>query len=282
MLRTADKRLTVRHKYTGRKRAFVAPIVQPRCFIHFFRRPTSVKLIQNEIEILSIHIPKTGGSSFQKTLQSLYGEKAFQRLDFTVREVNGSPRMIATNRTSQQLLDDISGHRKLPETVRVVHGHFRYEHFTRFFQLNPDTRVVTWLRDPIRRIVSSFNYLNAEFEREIEHTAYSRQLFKRLRRSLVGFAREPWLTGIYSNYLRGRDLETYDFVGLIEHYDDELNRFGDIVGVRDIPSFNVNQAKRTAPALKEQQEAALIALNQDNLAIYNKALSIKAAFARKY
>jgi hypothetical protein len=232
-------------------------------------------LIKNRIEVLSIHIPKTGGSSFQKTLQQLYGEDSFQRLDFTVREAGGRPNMKATNRTSQELLDRIDSRGELPSDIRVLHGHFHYEDFTRFFELDSGTRVVTWLREPVRRIVSNYNYILSTFHRETELTPRSEQHFKRLVKSLLEFARHPRDVHLYADYLRGRDLSEYDFVGVMEAYEDELIRLGKILGVTEIPQFNVNQARQKAPALDRDQELALVALYKENLEIYKKALDIK-------
>lgn len=239
-----------------------------------------MSLIKNGIELLSIHIPKTGGSSFQNSLQALYGEDAFQRLDFTVREKDGRPSMKATNRTPQELLDQIYLEQELPAHIRVLHGHFHYRDFTRFFALKNDTKVVTWLRDPVRRIVSNYHFLIAQFEREVTHTPLSRQLFNRLLKSLPEFARHPRDTDLYNDYLQGRDLTDYDFVGIIECYQDELQRLGKTLGVQHISGFNVNRAQQEAPPLDAQQTDVLTDLNKENLAIYNMALAIKAESGR--
>jgi hypothetical protein len=235
-----------------------------------------MQLIKNNIELLSIHIPKTGGSSFQKSLQSLYPADAFQRLDFKVREVQGCSRMMATNQTSQDLLDQINDSGELPANIRVLHGHFHYEHVVQFFALNPSATVVTWLREPVQRIVSNYYYLIASFEQEIQHTPHSSQLFKRLVKSLPEFAHNRRDTRLYEDYLRGRDLTDYAFVGIIEEYEAELGRLAAILDVPELPRFKVNRAKQTAPALNAKQAAALIALNKVNLEIYREAVAMRA------
>ncbi len=231
-------------------------------------------MIKNNIELLSIHIPKTGGSSFQKSLQALYGEDAVLRLDFTVRDTAEGPRMVATNRTSQELLDQIYSEEQLSPTIRVLHGHFHYQNFVRFFDLPENARVVTWLRHPIARIVSNYHYLVASFHREVQHTPLSSKLFKRLVKSLPEFAAQPRDVNLYSDYLRGRRLSEFDFVGIIEAYDSELDRLGSILGMGEVTHFKVNRAAKPAPALLPQQEIALQAHNSENLDIYNEALAL--------
>lgn len=233
--------------------------------------------IVNNIALLSIHIPKTGGSSFQKTLQSLYPADAFQRLDFKVREVQGTARMIATNRTSQQLLDDIYARGELAPNIRVLHGHFHYEDVVKFFRLRPGAAVVSWLRDPVQRTVSNYHYLIASFEREIRHTPRSEELFRRLLKSLPEYARNNRDGSLYADYLRGRALADYAFIGIVEEYDAELRRLAATLGVADLPRFKVNRARRTAPALNAEQAAELAALNQSNLAIYQQAVALRSA-----
>ena len=184
-----------------------------------------MQLIENNIELLSIHIPKTGGSYFQKTLQTLYPAEAFQCLNFSVREVHGCPRMIDRNQASQVLLDRIYDERKLPAHIHDVHGHFHYEDILKFFMLSSNATVVTWLRDPVQRIVSNYHYLIDRFELEIRHTPLSTQLFSRLVKSLPEFAENGRDTSLYADYLRGRDINDYAFIGVVEDYDAELQRF---------------------------------------------------------
>lgn len=231
--------------------------------------------IVNQIAVLSIHIPKTGGSSFQNTLVDAYGQSAFLRLDFTVQKRLGIPRIVATNRTSQASIDEIIEQGKLNDQIKIVHGHFHYSDFIQFFELSTEAKVITWLRDPIDRIVSNYNYLVSILDQDLDHTPRSREVLNRMLKSLPEFSRIPRDIALYSDYLSGQDLADYDFIGIVEDYDNELKRLGKILGARELPTHHVNKTARKLirPTATEEQE--ITKLHEQNQRIYQRAKVLK-------
>lgn len=230
--------------------------------------------IRHNLELLSIHIPKTAGSSFQKTLESVYGEDAFMRLDYTT-DPDDRDRMTAKNQTSQGDLDRLMKKGTLDENVRILHGHIHYDDFERFFDVTPELKVITWLRDPIQRIVSNYNYLRARFEAETRLSPVADKLFNRLVMSLTDFARLPRDVHMYRDYTRGRDLKNYDFIGITEDYDYDVRRLGKIMGWKKVPSYHINrtQSKPFQPGVEELEQLKDICA--ENIAIYEESLGIK-------
>ena len=231
--------------------------------------------ISNNLELLSIHIPKTAGTSFYKALESVYGRDALLRLDFSIGKKQGLPAMIATNNTDQSLLDKIASEGKLDRGIRVVHGHFRYEHFAYMFEMEPNTRVISWVRDPIERIVSSYNYRHSILEKEAGRTSRAQRLGNSPMRDLMQWANEPGNFRAYTNYLRGRELADYDFLGIMEHYEEELRRLARILDMPALPNLKLNSTSMKSYLPSSQERAKIAELCKESIGIYRQALDLK-------
>jgi hypothetical protein len=76
---------------------------------------TPIELPPERLELISIHIPKTAGTSFRNTLKTVYGEDHVARLDIELYDKH-----IRLNE-----LDYFES--SLPNHLKVIHGHFSYE-----------------------------------------------------------------------------------------------------------------------------------------------------------
>ena len=92
-------------------------------------------LIKNQLELVSIHIPKTAGTSFRGILKEVYGEAGVIRLDIDLLK--------------EELRIDEQGFskKKLPGSVKVAHGHFSPALLRSRFEIAPEVPFITWLRD---------------------------------------------------------------------------------------------------------------------------------------
>ena len=89
-------------------------------------------------EIVSIHIPKTGGTSFWRVLEHIYGPKAVQRV--FPREYEAEAPI------------------SVKRGIRALHGHFRYADLGQRVQVASPVKLVTWLRNPVDRVISNYHY----------------------------------------------------------------------------------------------------------------------------
>ncbi|MFT6020599.1 MAG: hypothetical protein ACI9CQ_003405, partial [Saprospiraceae bacterium] len=86
------------------------------------------------LDLISIHIPKTGGTSFYQILQQVYGEElsiSYRRKDY--------------NEVIQRGLDLA---KTINEEIKIFHGHLCYEELRTIHQ-NSNAKVICWLRDPV-------------------------------------------------------------------------------------------------------------------------------------
>lgn len=191
-------------------------------------------------EMISLHIPKSGGSSFRDFLGDLYGE--------------GLRTMYALEETAPRLIDKV----ELEPQTRCLHGHFQadaYDH------LLPGAVKVTWLRDPVERVISGY-YQFLRHPQTAEDSEFNREFFES-GMSLMEFARHDNIRSSLFWYLNAVPLEDFFLVGLTELYDDSMRLFCHLLGVpepaasRTIntnPDKAVSQRYPLAPAQRSELE----------------------------
>ena len=208
--------------------------------------------------IVSIHIPKTGGVSFREVLAELAEGHLVQ--DYADRPLAPA----SLGRRLRERLRRV----RLPPGTRVVHGHFIA---SKYWSRHPDARFVTWLREPIERLVSHYHYWLRE--PDPENPTCRRLLEERL--TLGEFAALPELRDVQARFLSGLPIEAFAFVGLTERYEEGMELFGRLFGLEP----GVQAARRnTNPERKGERyelepglRSSLEALNRADLALYARA-----------
>jgi hypothetical protein len=150
--------------------------------------------------VVSMHLPKTAGTSFRLFLQELYGE--------------GFRSMYEEKETAPRLLHTV----KLKERDRCLHGHFQA---TAYEEKLPGAIKLTWLRDPVERVVSSyFQYLRQP--EEARGSQFSERFFTE-GWGLMDFARSEEIRYQLVWYFDAVPLEDFFFVGITECYEQSLD-----------------------------------------------------------
>ncbi|MFI4891481.1 MAG: sulfotransferase family 2 domain-containing protein [Steroidobacterales bacterium] len=108
-------------------------------------------------QLVFVHIPKTGGLSLHAALENIYGRKSTLR---------------AGNEDELQRLRRLPDHQ--PIDKEFISGHFFYNDIKNRCQ--PNAILVSILRDPITRILSSYNYITTWSEHPL-HEQTMRQSF---------------------------------------------------------------------------------------------------------
>ena len=97
----------------------------------------------NMIELISLHIPKTGGRSLRRVLKNVYGDT----LDLRQEIHDFYPDV----KTSPPLEDDF------PDHTRAIHAHLSIRHFMPIIQAH-NPKVITWIREPVERMISNYYF----------------------------------------------------------------------------------------------------------------------------
>lgn len=232
--------------------------------------------VKHALELISIHIPKTAGTSFHKILEAQYPGKALLRLDFEyVRDQDETDILRAKNKTEQRVLDGLVNAGEIPDHVKAIHGHFTRQDIYQLLGNIQDVRMVTWLREPIDRVISNYNYLNELLESEIQDRPQAQRLVKRLKRSIYEFASLPANANKYQIYLGGQSLDFFDFVGLTDVFDEDIQRLADIMGWQTPEVYHVNKTPRKSHGFTAEEQTSLESLYSHDIRIYQSAVELR-------
>lgn len=223
--------------------------------------------------LISVHLPKTAGTSFEAALRSHFGERL--RLDYEAKPLH-------QGRARRRLLaaQGAIGHglRGLAEPgIACVHGHFLPLSY-RWLRCAGPRVFVTWLRDPVERLASHYQHWRRVQEPPATDVLHVRMLEEDWSFERFALARE--LRNIYGEFLWGFPLASFTFVGISEHYAEDLDDFGR----RFLGSALAYREERRNPAADAGGYAIDAALRRRiekfhaaDLRLYRKALALRTA-----
>ncbi len=219
---------------------------------------------KHQLQLVSIHIPKTAGTSFRNTLREVYGEDHVVRLDITLEEEK-----IRLNEK------DWNGPR-LSKDIQVAHGHFSPSLFQKYFREN-EANYITWLRHPVERVISNYYYLVKRLKEELEEERKGLNILSKLQRSLEEYASAPLNQNRISKFLSGRALEDFAFVGIQEHYQADLQRLAQLLEWPTAPHFRHNvTGKRYEVSTDLRKQIA--SYNEADMILYEKGLELREKY----
>ncbi len=226
--------------------------------------------------LISVHIPKTGGTSFRMILEQHFGTRLlYDYQDYPMARRSPLPQL-------QALLATRHAKTRLTH-YECVHGHFlayKY-HFIR-----PARRAI-WLRDPIDRFVSRYHHYQRDVAQGSHLTPQYQRFIRRPDLTLEEFARIRQFHNVYARFLWGEPLERFDFVGITERFNSSLQLFTQLFAIGENassqpPAHNVNPHHQVAKPyeLPPRLNAYLRRVNARDLRLYDQALERNADLAR--
>lgn len=231
--------------------------------------------------LISVHLPKTAGTSFEHSLRRHFGAQLQRR--YADKPLHHHP----LRRNLRAAREGLCGRHREEASPACVHGHFlplSYRHLAR----RADVRFVTWLREPIDRLLSHYHYWRRAADSDAQDTLQDQMqhnLQRRMREenwSFEQFAQRRELRNVYRAFLWGFPVERFDFIGITEHYASDLREFGQRFLDRDLrpAEENRNPAHRAGSAgegysidrgLREKLER----VHARDLSLYRFALELR-------
>ena len=218
-------------------------------------------------EILAVHIPKTAGSAFDAVLKSVYGEEQVERDDGPTR----------TDRSLYPDPDALRAHvraavEERTSWPRVITGHFPLSKYERFRR---SAFTIVWLREPAARLLSQYFFYRSPAPTP-GMTAWARaaRAIPPERIMEVDWPSNP----ITERLLRGYDADDIDFVGIQEHFAEDLADLGRMLGWPPV-EIPVHNRLTTAEYLEFHPSAELLqkirAANEADVQLYKRALQLR-------
>jgi len=220
--------------------------------------------------ILSIHIPKTAGTSFGKSLKTKFGE----RLMFDYGDWAGydSPEVLLhrAERTEQMR----ARKDELLESFDVIHGHFLADKYLGLF---PQTDFVAFFRDPSQQTLS--NYYFMQNNPHLPHPAV--KILHETKMTILEFLSWDAVQNPQAKFLGSVPVESLAMVGLTEEFTRSIDLFRSTFG-HDVPAHFVSNVNPERPGLEYKMDVelrkAMDKFRAADLDIYRRA---KEVFAKQ-
>lgn len=205
--------------------------------------------------IFFVHIPKTAGTSFRKAAESFLGSQNVL-YDYSPSSEETSE---LVDRWVYKEKDLLGFYRALCKAnVSFLSGHVNANKFVYLFSVR---QTVTFVRDPVQRLVS-------EYQHFVRHHGYEGDF--------PSFYRKPQFANRQSKILQGVPLEAIGLLGLNEEYEDSLTILNHRYNL-NVQSVDMNigrKDKTTSYELPKEQLNELVALNEQDIRLYRKAVHL--------
>lgn len=175
--------------------------------------------------LISVHIPKTAGTAFGALLQTRFGARLLR--DYEDRPLSHPPLCRIACSLGQLPLA-----RRRLRGYDAVHGHFLA---LKYLAARGD--VVTWLRDPVQRVVSRYEHYRRDVAEGRPLQAVP-GLVPGL--TLEDFIEIPRFHNTYAKYFRGYPLQRVRCIGFSEDMAEGLGRMQRVLGLDLGTAMRVN------------------------------------------
>jgi hypothetical protein len=172
----------------------------------------------------------------------------------------------------------------------LVIGHFMYQHVRK---LRSDRFLLTFLRDPVERVISNYHFLRSGSpvsnysERAIETAKVLtlreflicddpgvRMVTQNFQAKALAYDIRPEYQVAISDLRRDaeRNLSTFDFVGIVEHFNESMAVLSQMLGTDlAIKRLNANTARSSAPRASSAEIELIRRLNEVDIVLYGRA-----------
>jgi hypothetical protein len=187
--------------------------------------------------LISIHFPKTGGSSFRTALVTAYGETAVLSLYDCDPADPSNPLWIYPDWFLRNRPRDLG-------EFKVVHGHLPIKKF----DLLPSAYRVVMLREPVENLISIYYFWRSLFASSyVGHAIY--EMVKNNRLSLLEVAEIPRMRRLMSDtYFGDYDMRRFDVIGTYDNRIWFIRQVSNLIGI----TLTAHERENVTPPSEER------------------------------
>lgn len=214
------------------------------------------------IELISLHIPKTAGTSFRNVLKQTYGKRSVVRLDIDHADQIRVNEKVYTKNT-------------LPKKIKVIHGHFTYEKLIQHFNFSEKTPIITWLRDPVDRVISNYFFLYKIIQNKLNEDDSYDNLSPRMLKTIEEFASYEENRNVMSKFLNGADLNKFTFIGNQNNFKSDLQDLATILNWKEAPYFEHNITGKSKKEISSEIKSFIAEMNSEDVKLVEEVKLLK-------
>lgn len=219
--------------------------------------------------LVSVHLPKTGGSSFRGVLEEYYVEQLRKDYgDFPINSSRISRNIRAISNCFLNVVKNNNG---------CIHGHFLPLKYY-LYGIRHNAQFITWMRDPVERLASHYYFWKQIYDPELHGDKLLHRKVVEQDWSLERFCLGPEMKNIYCQFLWGFPISRFDFIGVTEYFESDFKFFCQkfLGGDSEIRRDNVNQAKTDLPYITDTSFRQEIEIHHSkDMTLYKKALELR-------
>lgn len=219
--------------------------------------------------MISVHLPKTAGTSFRATLEAHFGPLLRSDYDDMPLHKGGAERNLAS------LEGAVANFVGRFDDVACIHGHFLPMKYLLLRDRMP-LRFVTWMRHPVDRLLSHYDFWRRGYDPATAGSLHRAVVTQEW--SLERFCLSEALRDVYAKFLWGFPLDYFSFIGIVEHYEEDHAAFA-----RDYLGATVPPSRLNAAPPRERQAALDVGLRRDikafhaaDMLLYDTAVAMRS------
>lgn len=154
------------------------------------------------------------------------------------------------------------------ENHEVIHGHFTYREIEAI-HLKSQAPVICWLRHPVDRVISNYHFFMEGLRNPARNPLQYELNKHRISEDLFRYAQRAENRNRMGKFLSGISFESLFFVGVMERFEQDVGKLGEMLDWPpiNIPKMNQGLAVETDREIRKK----ILALNQEDYSLYLQA-----------